>query len=98
SEAYHAPLPPDIVVYPEAADEVQHIVRLCSDHGVPVIPFGAGTSLEGNASAPRGGVCLGMSRMNRVVVVNAEDLDCRVQPGITRKGLNAQLHGSGLFF
>jgi len=98
SEAYHAPLPPDLVVYPESTDEVRQIVRLCSEHRVPVIPFGAGTSLEGNASAPRGGVCLDMSRMSRVVVINVEDLDCRVQPGITRKGLNAQLHGSGLFF
>jgi D-lactate dehydrogenase (cytochrome) len=98
SEAYHAPQPPDIVVYPESTDEVSEVVRLCRANGTPVVPFGAGTSLEGNAAAPRGGVCLDMSRMNGVLAINAEDLDCRVQPGITRKALNAQLKGTGLFF
>jgi D-lactate dehydrogenase (cytochrome) len=98
SEAYHAPQPPDIVVYPESTDEVSEVVRLCRANGTPVVPFGAGTSLEGNAAAPRGGVCLDMSRMNGVLAINADDLDCRVQPGITRKALNAQLKGTGLFF
>ena len=98
SEAYHAALPPDLVIFPETTEEVQKIVRICATHGVPLIPYGAGTSLEGNTSAPRGGVCLDLSRMNRVLAIHAEDMDCRVQPGITRKGLNAQLHGSGVFF
>jgi D-lactate dehydrogenase (cytochrome) len=98
SEAYHAPQPPDIVVYPESTDEVSEVVRLCRANGTPVVPFGTGTSLEGNAAAPRGGVCLDMSRMNGVLAINADDLDCRVQPGITRKALNAQLKGTGLFF
>jgi D-lactate dehydrogenase (cytochrome) len=98
SEAYHAPLPPDLVIYPESTEEVQQVVRFCAAHGLPLIPYGAGTSLEGNASAPRGGVCLDLGRMKRVLAIHAEDMDCRVQPGITRKGLNAQLHGSGVFF
>jgi D-lactate dehydrogenase (cytochrome) len=86
------------VVYPESTDEVSEVVRLCRANGTPVVPFGTGTSLEGNAAAPRGGVCLDMSRMNGVLAINADDLDCRVQPGITRKALNAQLKGTGLFF
>ncbi len=98
SEAYHAPLPPDLVIFPDSTLEVQEIVRLCSEHRVPLIPYGAGTSLEGHTSAPRGGVCLDMTRMNKVLAINAEDMDCRVQPGITRKGLNAELNGSGVFF
>jgi D-lactate dehydrogenase (cytochrome) len=98
SEAYHPVSPPDVVVFPETAREVQRIVAVCADAGLPVVPFGAGTSLEGNASAPRGGVCLDMSRMNRIVAVNAEDMDCRVEPGITRKALNTQLRDTGLFF
>jgi D-lactate dehydrogenase (cytochrome) len=77
---------------------VQQIVRLCAVTDTPVVPFGAGTSLEGNASAPHGGVCLDMSRMNSVLAVNAEDMDVRIQPGITRKQLNSQLRDTGLFF
>jgi D-lactate dehydrogenase (cytochrome) len=62
------------------------------------VPYGAGTSLEGNASAVRGGVCVDFAQMNRLIALHAEDLDCRVQPGITRKRLNAELRDSGLFF
>ncbi len=98
SEAYHAPLPPELVVEPESTAEVQAIVRLCAARRVPVIPFGAGTSLEGNTSAPQGGVCIDFARMKRVLGTRAEDLDCSVQPGITRKELNAQLRDTGLFF
>jgi D-lactate dehydrogenase (cytochrome) len=98
SEAYHAPLPPELVIEPESTQEVQAIVRHCAAHRLPVIPFGAGTSLEGNTSAPHGGVCIDFSRMKQVLALRAEDLDCSVQPGITRKELNAQLRGTGLFF
>jgi D-lactate dehydrogenase (cytochrome) len=98
SEVYHPSQPPDIVVFPQSTAEVQQIVRLCAVTDTPVVPFGAGTSLEGNASAPHGGVCLDMSRMNNVLAVNAEDMDVRIQPGITRKQLNSQLRDTGLFF
>lgn len=98
SEAYHPARPPDVVVFPETTAEVQAIVRLCRELKLPLVPFGAGTSLEGNAAALHGGVCLDMGRMNRVLTVNAEDMDVRVEPGITRKQLNTQLRDTGLFF
>ena len=98
SEAYHAVRAPDLVVFPESTEEVARIVRLCAEAGMPVVPFGAGTSLEGNAAAVRGGVCIDLSRMDRVVAINAEDMDVRVQPGITRKRLNQELRDTGLFF
>jgi D-lactate dehydrogenase (cytochrome) len=90
--------PPDAVAFPQTIAEVQEIVRICAAHGVPVIPFGTGTSLEGHVNAPFGGVSIDMRDMNRVVAVHAEDLDCVVEPGITRKALNEHLRGTGLFF
>ena len=90
--------PPDAVVFPHTTEEVQEIVRLCATHRVPVIAFGTGTSLEGQVNAPRGGVCIDFADMNRVLAVHAEDLDCVVQPGITRKQLNEQLRDRGVFF
>ena len=83
--------PPDAVVFPQATEEVQEIVRLCAAHRVPVIAFGTGTSLEGQVNAPRGGICLDFRDMNRLLAVHAEDLDCVIEPGITRKALNEQL-------
>src|SRR5262249_5907171 len=83
--------PADAVVFPQATEDVQAIVRICAEHGVPMIPFGTGTSLEGQINAPRGGVCIDVRDMNRVLAVHAEDLDCVVEPGITRKALNGQL-------
>ncbi|HTE75362.1 MAG TPA: FAD-linked oxidase C-terminal domain-containing protein [Xanthobacteraceae bacterium] len=90
--------PPDAVVFPQATDEVQDIVRLCATHRVPLIGFGQGTSLEGQLNAPRGGICLDFRDMNRVLAVHAEDLDCVVEPGITRKQLNEFLRDTGVFF
>jgi D-lactate dehydrogenase (cytochrome) len=98
SEAYHVVRAPDVVVFPESTEEVARIVRLCAEAGMPIVPFGAGTSLEGNAAAVAGGVCLDMSRMSGVLAINDADMDVRVQPGITRKALNAQLRDTGLFF
>jgi D-lactate dehydrogenase (cytochrome) len=96
--SYHeAPLP-DAVVFAESAEEVQKIVRICSRHGTPIIPFGTGTSLEGHISAPNGGISLDVSRMNKVLQVNEADLDVVVQPGVTRKQLNEYIRATGLFF
>ena len=89
---------PDGVVFADDADEVQQAVQVCADHKVPIIPFGTGTSLEGHINAPAGGISIDVSRMNRVLAVNAEDLDCTVEPGITRKALNDYLRDTGLFF
>lgn len=90
--------PPDVVVYPQTTDEVSQIVKLCARHKVPVIPFGTGTSLEGHVNAPFGGVCIDTSLMKAVVAIHPEDLDCVVEPGITRKELNEHLRDTGLFF
>jgi len=86
------------VVFAQNTADVQDIVRLCGVHGVPVIAFGTGTSLEGHVNAPQGGICIDFRDMNRVLAVHAEDLDCVVEPGITRKQLNEYLRDQGLFF
>ena len=90
--------PPDAVVFPHTTEEVQQIVRLCAAHRVPIIAFGTGTSLEGQVNAPRGGISLDFRDMNRVLAVHAEDLDCVIEPGVTRKQLNEYLHDQGVFF
>jgi len=97
-ESFHAPHPPDAVVFPHSTEEVAAVVRACAEHRTPVIPFGAGTSLEGHVHALHGGVCVSMRGMNRLLSVNPEDMDCRVEAGLTRKGLEARLKTTGLFF
>lgn len=90
--------PPDAVVFVESSQEVGEIVRVCAAHRTPVIAFGTGSSLEGHLNAPAGGISVDLSRMNRIVAVHAEDFDCVVEPGVTRKQLNAHLRDQGLFF
>ena len=97
-ESFHQAMPPDLVVYPETNAQVSEIVRRCSERRCPVIPFGTGTSLEGQIAALQGGVCIDLSRMDQILALHASDLDCRVQAGITRSALNHELEKDGLFF
>jgi D-lactate dehydrogenase (cytochrome) len=89
---------PDGVVFVENAEDVKAVVRTCARHRVPVIPFGTGSSLEGQINAPNGGISIDFTRMNRVLQVNSEDLDVVVEPGVTREQLNTELRATGLFF
>jgi len=98
SESHFPPMPPDAVAYPESTVEVAEIVRICAGAGLPLIGWGAGTSLEGHALAPRGGVTVDFSRMDKVLEVRPEDMVAVVQPGLTREALNTELRATGLFF
>lgn len=98
SESYFAPMPPDAVAYPETTAEVRQIVEICAEYGTPLIAWGTGTSLEGHASAVRGGVCVDFSRMNRILEIRPADMDVTVQPGVTREALNTELRATGLMF
>ncbi|MGV1914595.1 FAD-binding oxidoreductase [Rhizobium sp. 22-785-1] len=89
---------PDGVAFVESADDVKAVVKACAKHKVPVIPFGTGSSLEGQVNAPSGGISIDFSRMNRIIELNAEDLDVTVEPGVNREQLNTYLRDTGLFF
>ncbi|MBZ0216016.1 MAG: FAD-binding protein [Fimbriimonadaceae bacterium] len=95
---YHRNTPPDGVVFAQSTEEVAEIVRICAERKVPIIPFGTGTSLEGQVNAPRGGISIDLTQMNNIVSVHPEDLDCTVEAGVTRKQLNEYLRDTGLFF
>ncbi|MGJ8602867.1 MAG: FAD-binding oxidoreductase [Marivita sp.] len=97
-EAYTPPVLPDAVAFPETTDEVSQILRICSKHGCPVVPYGVGTSLEGHIVPVQGGVSVDTSRMNAVIAINQSDLDAVVEPGVTRMQLNDALRASGLMF
>ncbi|MGY6703526.1 FAD-binding oxidoreductase [Roseinatronobacter sp.] len=98
SESHFADMPPDGVAYPETTAEVAGIVSICTAHHMPVIGWGAGTSLEGHALAPQGGITVDFSRMNAVLHISADDMLAVVQPGVTREQLNEDLRATGLFF
>jgi D-lactate dehydrogenase (cytochrome) len=98
SETHFTPNLPDVVVFVQSTEEVQQAVRLCVAAGVPIVPYGAGTSIEGNAMPVHGGVSLDLSGMDRMVAINAEDFDCTVQAGVRREELNLALRDQGLFF
>jgi D-lactate dehydrogenase (cytochrome) len=97
-ESSYDPMPPDAVLFAHSTEEVAAAVSLCSSHQVPIIAYGAGTSLEGHVLALRGGVTIDLSQMNQVIAIHAEDLTATVQAGVTRKQLNAEIRDLGLFF
>src|SRR5580693_1110652 len=96
--SYHPCVPPDAVAFAQSTEEVSEIVKVCGRHKVPIVPFGTGTGMEGNVVALRGGVCIDISRMNRILQVSVGDLDARVEAGVTHEQLNEQLRDTGLFF
>ena len=97
-ESWHAPAEPDVVVFPMSTEEVSAILKAAARHRAPVIPFGIGSSLEGHVNALSGGVSIDFSKMSRVLVVNAEDLDATVEAGVTHRQLNKALNNTGLAF
>ncbi len=98
NEAYYAVTPPDAVVFADTTEDVSEAVKICAEHECPIIAWGTGTSLEGHALAFSGGVSLDLMNMNKVLAVNAEDMDVVVQPGVTREAVNEELRATGLFF
>jgi D-lactate dehydrogenase (cytochrome) len=97
-ESYHPSAPPDLVTFPQSTEEISAIVRTCAERDVPMVAFGAGTSLEGQVLALRGGVCIDLTQMNKILRVSVEDLDVTVQAGVTHRQLAAHLKNTGLTF
>ena len=97
-EDTYDPILSQAVVFPETNDEVSKILKLCNEHKIPVVPFGTGTSLEGNVVGNENGITISLEKMNKVLSVNAADFDCRVQANVTRKQLNEYLREDGVFF
>ena len=97
-ESWHAAGQPDVVVFPTSTEEVSAVVKAAARVGAPIVPFGAGSSLEGHVNAVRGGVSIDMTRMNRILRVSAEDLDATVEAGVTHRQLNKHLNNTGLYF
>ena len=97
-ESVYDAQPPEAVVFCESNDDVAFVVTLAHEHAVPVIPYGTGSSLEGHLLAVQGGVSVDVSRMDRVLSINAEDLTVTVQAGVTREQLNREIRDTGLFF
>ncbi|XP_067853858.1 probable D-lactate dehydrogenase, mitochondrial [Heptranchias perlo] len=97
-ESYHECKPPDAVVWPQNVEQVSRLAQICFENNIPVIPFGTSTGLEGGVLAMRGGVCFDLTKMDKIVGLNTVDFDVTVEPGVTRKGLDNHLRGSGLWF
>ena len=97
-EDTYDPILSKAVVFPETNEEVSQLLKLCNDHKIPVVPFGTGTSLEGHVVGNQNGITISLEKMNKVLSVNAEDFDCRVQANVTRKQLNEYLREDGVFF
>lgn len=97
-ESFHEAHPPEAVVFAQSNEEVSEIVKICARYQMPIIPFGTGTSLEGHVTALHGGISIDLSEMSQILEVNVDDLDCRVQAGVTRKTLNYAIRDTGLFF
>lgn len=97
-ESMHRCQPPDVVVWPQNVDQVSRLATLCYNQGVPIIPFGTGTGVEGGVCAIQGGVCINLTHMNQITELNTEDFSVVVEPGVTRKALNTHLRDSGLWF
>lgn len=98
SEAHFDPILPDAVLYPESTEEVAEVVRFCRSNKIPIVPFGAGTSLEGNTLPVEGGISVDLSKMDQIIRVSPNDFDCTVQAGVRREQLNEYLRDQGLFF
>ena len=97
-EDTYDPILSQAVVFPETNEEVSGILKLCNDHKVPVVPFGTGTSLEGNVVGNDKGITISLEKMDKILSVNAADFDCRVQANVTREKLNEYLREDGVFF
>ena len=97
-EDTYDPVLSEAVVFPETNEEVSKILKLCNEHKIPVVPYGTGTSLEGNVVGNENGITISLEKMNKVLSVNAEDFDCRVQACVTKEQLNEYLREDGVFF